>query len=734
MAKYLSAIYRGAYYGNPPRLIYNAEPMVATAIDYGVIEVKWNPPSGEFYKIRLVRNNDNFAETSEDGVILWEQSSTTSLSGVVERNRYVDGIDNFYDDDLNNDLPITQGQFIYYTIWLFTNTSIWIPAGYATTLMPENRGSQENLLNILPRVFTTQEQSPTGVVDENSTLAAFLKGFSFTYDQLLTYASLTQPSYGKRKTPPFLLPLAENNLGLYPERGLPYRNQKKLVREAIYLFQDKGTLTGIQNWVEAMTNYNPTVTVSPNLMLDTQDSSFTKTKGRWASTYGTLTAVSNKPAPTGTNAVDTVWSGRFVTSAGVVTKRARNNNVATITTSAAHGLIVGDSFTTTNVGTDYNVTTTVASVPSPTTITYANSGINENETTTTGTISNVSTISLGRDNPVLNGTPVEGSTSYKISFYAASDSNGNIRSQIFWYDYLGAQIGSPVEMTALGTTGVYQRTQHTATSPANAVYCGLRVIATSQNSYNFDLFQIAPNATATNFDEARCIDIYLEPRTINICGNPSFETNITGWTTNSSTSRVGDTPSGLPGTFSLQLSGQNNFSLSSNVNKYPSTYKLTEGNTYVVSMYIKASSARTMTLTLTASDDDGVDSETNSSTINVTTSWARYYTSLYIPEGLSTNGNITLNVALTATLTGQTVWVDNVLVEQGFLPSDYFDGSLPSASGVFWSGTAHASYSYYYQSRAEKMPRVVATLKDWIPYQAPYRIRSVQGIEGTSAS
>jgi hypothetical protein len=734
MAKYLSAIYRGAYYGNPPRLIFNAEPMVATAIDYGVIAVTWNPPSGEFYKIRLVRNNDNFSETSEDGVILWEQTSTTSLSGSVERNRYVDGDDNFYDNNTKNDLPITQGQFIYYTIWLFTNTNVWIPAGYATALMPEDRGSQSNLLNILPRVFTTAEQSPTGVVNETSTLAGFLKGFTFTYDQLLTYASLTQPSYGKRKTPPFLIPLAENNLGLYPERGLPYRNQKKLVREAIYLYQEKGTLTGIQNWVEAMTNYNPTVTVSPNLMLDTQDSSFTKSKGRWVSTYGTLTAVSNKPAPTGTNAVDTVWSGRFVTSAGVVTKRARLNGVATLTTSAAHGLIVGDSFTTTSVGTDYNVTATVASVPSSTTFTYTNAGINETETTTTGAITPVSTISLGRDNPVLNGTPVTASTSYKVSFYAASDSNGNVRSQIVWYDYLGAQIGSPVEMTALGTTGVYQRVEHTATSPATAVYCGLRLIATTQNSYNFDLIQIAPAATATNFDEARCIDVYLEPRTINICGNPSFETNSTGWTTNSSISRVTDVPPGLPGTRSLQLTGQNTFSLSSNVNKYPTTFKLVEGNTYVVSMYIKASAAATMSLALTASDDDGSDSETNSTALSVTTSWARYYTTLYIPEGLSTNGNITLNAALTATLTGQTIWVDNVQVEEGFLPSDYFDGSLPSASGVFWSGTAHASYSYYYQSRSEKMPRVVATLKQWIPYEAPYRIRSVQGIEGTSAS
>jgi hypothetical protein len=732
MAKYLSAVYRGAVYGNPPRLIYNAEPMEASAIDYGKLSVYWNSPSGNFTKIRLVRNNDNFPETEEDGVILWEQASTTSLSGLVSRNSFVDGEDNFTDGITSNDLPVTPGQFIYYTIWLFTNNSVWIPAGYASALMPENRGSQKTLFEILPKVYTSLEQSPTGIPNPNSFIYNFLQGFSFTFDQTLTYAELVKPSYGRRKTPPTLLPALENSLGLTPERGIPYRNQKKLIREAIYLYQTKGTLTGIQNYIEALSGYNPTVTISPNLMLDTQDSSFTKSIGRWTRTYGTLTAVSNKPGPTGTNAIDTVWSGRMVTAVSVVTFKSRLNNVATLTTGAAHGLIAGDSVAVTGVDSSFNGNVSVVSVPTPTTFTYANTDVNVTQVAATGSVSNTSSMSLGRDNPVKNGIPVNASTSYKFTYHAASDSNGSLVAQIFWFDYLGAQIGGAVEGTVYGTTGVYQRIEQTATSPATAVYAGLRIIFRNQNSYNIDMVQFGEAAKVSTFDEARAFDVFLEPRKVNIIANPSFETNTDNWTTNSSKTRVADVPAGLPGAYSMRLSGQNSLAVSANANKVPTTYKLTEGQSYTFSCYLKASAAASVNVNITAVDDNGPGSVTATTVAALTTVWKRYYVSLFVPEGLSVSGNITLSVGLTGTLTGQNVFIDAVQVEQSFTPTDYFDGSLPQDVGVFWSGTAHASYSYYYVNRLSKMPRIILTLKDWVPYNAPYRIRSFKGLEGTS--
>jgi hypothetical protein len=736
MAKYQGAIYRGAYYGQTPRLVLSAEPMSAVALDYGQIVVDWTPPQGTFYKFRLIRNNDNFPESEQDGVVLYEQASTTNLSGAISRNTFIDGVDNLIDSRTDNNVPIASGQFIYYAIWLFTSANTWVLSGRAYTLMPENKGTQKTLFNLLPKVYTSPEQSPTGVSDTSSDLYNFLQPFSFTYDQLLTYSELLAPSYGKKTTPPQLINLYANQLGLGPENGLPYKNRKKLIREASYLYKNKGTELGIKGYTESLTTWSPTLTISPNLMLDVQDSSFYKGIGRWTKTNGTLTSTSNKVGPTGTNAIDRNYSGRFVTSTSTVTFKERTTNVAKLTLNAAHGLDIGDAISVTGVDSTFNGNFTVASVPTPTTFTYANTDINVTSTAATGSVSKTSTMSLGRDNPVLNGIPVQPSTSYQFAYHAASDSNGNLIAYVYWYDYLGVQIGTSVEGTGLGTTGVYQRLSQTVTSPSTAVYAGIRFVFTTQNSYNLDMIQFSPSATATTFDEARAIDLFVTPRTVNILKNPSFETNATGWTTNSSTTRDNSTvPEGLPGAYSLRLSGQTNFSLSTICNTSPTVYKLTQGNWYVFSLYMKASATSSLTMSIVADDDDSTSLESGTKVVPLTTSWARQFVSVYVPEGLSTNNNITVTFTLSGTVgSGVNVWVDNAQFEQAFKPTDYFDGSLPQASGVFWSGTAHASYSYKYDNWTIKMARLLNTLKYWVPMNAPWRVTSYKGLEGTSAT
>jgi hypothetical protein len=72
------------------------------------------------------------------------------------------------------------------------------------------------------------------------------------------------------------------------------------------------------------------------------------------------------------------------------TNRARTSNVATITTSVAHGLAVGDIVETVSIGgTGYNSVNVVLSVPSGTTFTYASTGSDEGSTADTGGIVHV---------------------------------------------------------------------------------------------------------------------------------------------------------------------------------------------------------------------------------------------------------------------------------------------------------------------------------------------------------
>lgn len=747
MAKYQGAIYRGTVYGNPPRTVLSAEPMTAVALDYGQIKVTWQSPAGTFTKFRLVRNNNNFPENEEDGIILYEQASTTTLSGVLTRTYFTDGVDNFQDTNLNNDVPITSGQFIFYSAFIFTGAGVWVLAGNISELMPENRGSQEKLFSYLPRVYTTKEQSPTGIPDPDSFLYTFLKPFSFTFDQILTYADLVRPSYGKKRIPPQFLGIAQNHLGLTPEHGLPYKNQKKLIRESVYLYKTKGTALGIAGYAESLTGYAPTITVSPNLLLDTQDSSFTKFIGRWKKSYGTLTSVSNKLGVDTTNAIDRTWSGRFVTAVSVVSLKKRLNNVSTLTLSEAHGLEIGDTVNITGVDSAFNGNGfTVASIPTGTTFTYANSGSDQAEVAATGSVTNTSSMYLGTSsnvNPRLttlggnapkNGVPVTEGSAYTFSYHVASDANGTVEEKIYWYDSFGVYISATAGVEH-GTTGVYQRFSLAGTAPTGAVYAGFRLRFRTQGSYNLDMIQMSLTSRVTNYDEARGIDIFLDAKKVNILRNPSFETNSTGWTTNSSTSRVTDTkPAGVPGTYSLQLSGQNSFSLSTICNTLPTFYPLPQSNFYTFSIYMKASAAANLTFTLAAVNDGATATETATKAIALTTSWERYFITTYIPEGFSVTDNITVTFTASGTLAGQTLWADTAQFEQSANPTDYFDGSLPLVTGVFWSGTAHASYSYYYRGRTIKIPRLLLTLDEWVPYKTPWRVLSWKGIEGTSTS
>ena len=76
----------------------------------------------------------------------------------------------------------------------------------------------------------------------------------------------------------------------------------------------------------------------------------------------------------------------FPTITATVTNKALTSNVATLTTSAAHGLAVGFEVTVTGVDATFNGTYTVTGVPTTTTFTYAKTASNVTSTAATGTV------------------------------------------------------------------------------------------------------------------------------------------------------------------------------------------------------------------------------------------------------------------------------------------------------------------------------------------------------------
>ena len=227
MAKYGVNYYGASKYGAYTKLAYSVDPMSTLVLDFSRIQVSWQSPRGTFTQIRLVRSQTGFPETAEDGVIVFDEYAS---EGTVSRSYLIDGEDN------PEDIPLVPGRQVYYRFFLFTSEKLWRVAGSITAILPSNHEVLNKFIRTIPRVFTSKEQSPLGEVDETSALYSFSDGLTFNHEILYTLLDLLRPRYAGIETPIELLSLEATNVGLTPEPGLPTKNQKRLIREALYMY------------------------------------------------------------------------------------------------------------------------------------------------------------------------------------------------------------------------------------------------------------------------------------------------------------------------------------------------------------------------------------------------------------------------------------------------------------------------------------------------------------------
>lgn len=305
MARYGINYYGASTYGAFVKLAFSVEPMSVLALDFTKVLVKWQTPRGEFSRIRLLRSQVGFPETAEDGIIIFDEFAT---EGNVSRVEFIDGEDN------PSDVPLIPGRQTYYRVYLFTDQSVWRVAGSISVIIPSNHNVQTTFMNSLPRVFTSIEQGSFGTVDTTSALYNFVEGLTFSQEQFYTLLDLLKPRHTGIETPIELLPIEVASLGLTPEAGLPTKNRKRLVREANYMYARKGTRLALETYSESLTGFEPTITVSENLLLTVQDSTFYGGIGNWVASSAVLTSSTEQVPDSNTNQIDTTKTGKIVAS------------------------------------------------------------------------------------------------------------------------------------------------------------------------------------------------------------------------------------------------------------------------------------------------------------------------------------------------------------------------------------------------------------------------------------
>lgn len=650
MARYGAFQYGTATYGVQPRLAYSVSPMTLTVLEFDKTYITWQTPTGDFTRIRLVRNQAGFPEHAEDGVILWDEFAT---EGSVSRDDFTDS------DDAPSVPDIESGRQVFYRVFLLIDAGYWVSAGQVSDVIPENHNMQKKFMNTIPRVYTSNIQSPLGIVDETSALYSFVDGVSFTYEQLLTQTDLARPNHAVDKTPASLVPLESFNVGLDYEPNIPLKSQKRLIREALYMYARKGMQSGIDTYTESLTGYAPTTTLSTNLLLTAQDSTFYNSIGNWITTSCTISAVTSQVPPTSSKVIDDEYTCEVVAA------------------------------------------------------------------------SSSSQINLGQDNPITKGVPVTEETEYTFGFQGKSPTSaGNITMSVNWYDK-DATFISASTATALAANNTWQDKWTTVTSPADALYASLRFAFSAAGTYYIDQVDVHAG-DETTFDEARAINILLNPNKSNYIKNPSFEGTTNQWTiTADADSLESDVPLDiLASAESLQVDITSGATLETTTDAIPVTEKY-----FTLSFYAKASDAVDATITLTPRDNAvDITAAEVSSEISLTTSWQRYSVTTYVDASqVLTELDFVVNVEVDA-LSGETANFDCFQLEANFVDTDPFDGNLSSQFGVVWEGTANESASHMYYGKALKVPRLSQTITDWVPPNAFWRIETYSGVEYTNLS
>jgi hypothetical protein len=745
MPLYGNLIYgSGATYGQAASLPYSVEPFSATALWYDSILLSWVPSQSNYKAFRLLRNQNHMPESPEDGIKLLDWNiENANATALASQNSYLDT--SVIDGVEIPQLKLIQGRFTYYRVWLLDDNDVWVIAGETAVLLPKQYGLESTggksthvkLLELLPNQFISADQSVYGELDYTSDLARFLEGFSFTLDEYITYINLIQPDNYGDFISPTILSLQGYQTGITPEYQTVSKTQKKLIRESIYIYQRKGTELSLGTFAESTTGYAPSITVSPNLLLSVEDSSFYKGIGNWK-TFGnvTFTSVDNEPTSAAeTAACDTVYAGKAVVGSanasvglGVtqpVTLKVPVGNIKELTLSY-YAKTSSSTNTVTPKITWYNylgeeLSSAVGSGQSINT-TWAKKTLTAWPPGFIGTItdisvaSNVVTVTLDSTHPFIVGNSV--TIAGVDSTFTGNRTITGVTSNSFTFSLTTSNQSYTQLSGSVRLASWEYKTQ--------AKYASIQLTFSSTGTVFLDYVQLAPS-TVSSYSDARAVDLSLAPSKINYLLNPAFLETGDAWTIDATASDY--VPTDVVGVYGgltmleveTKASGTTTVSATTPDN-------LPVDKFYTFSIFGKSPDAdQEVSLTITATDLDAsevVDTQTVTATL--TDIWNRFSVTTFVPP---TAGNVEIEVSITVEDSGETIYFDCAQVETSPVLTDYIDGSMPTDYYTGWSGTAHESTSHQYINKEVRLARLTSEIEKYLPINTAYRVLTDDGVE-----
>jgi hypothetical protein len=572
MSRYGLTRYNLGYYGNTEANPFIATNFTATEKGYGNIYLEWNSPYGQWSKIKLVRNSYGFPVNAYDGMAL----------DIKNNNSYVA----FKETDptyYNDTSTLGDNSFYYYSLFVFeTVTYSWVRVGDTLAVSAKDYGYTDLMYNSLPEIYRATSLGAPFDSYDNEDLYNFLSLFGFQLSLAHTYSNLLVNRYKVDTVGGSLIPPFMQQFGLEYEQEIGLQQERILLQNMATILKEKGSSDGLSEYIKTYTGYtipgvsaapNPNAlgtTVSKNLMLDYNDSSFEEAVGHWASpdSSANIYCLKEKNVTklqlTSNVATLTIGAHDYKVGHKIFTDNFElslfNSGVNTFTLTAVTSTSVSFALTATNVPLTFaynealEIYPTISPAPypwpEPTALAnYPNKQKGILAVRNAGVSTATLNIKCGATNAITKGIPVEASTAYSFSVYSiAGSTTRTITVGIDWYDRFGVYISSSTGTGTANATGVFTGRISAAnkTSPATAYYAVPTIsIASSAGSasnewHYFDCAQFEKSSSVTSFEEARQIKIILKANRINELLNPHFNgtSSAAPWVTTGGTDVV----------------------------------------------------------------------------------------------------------------------------------------------------------------------------------------------------
>ena len=434
----------------------------------------------------------------------------------------------------------------------------------------------------------------------------------------------------------------------------------------------------------------------------------------------------------------TLTSKTAAANSVAITNKALASNVATLTTSAAHGLSSGWSVTISGVDSTFNGTYTITGTPTATTFTYAKTATNVTSTAVSpnGTVSfdfYLKNINVGG---TLDGLQIVNNSGTYVSvedgegwYFNTDPTQVVVSSAVFYLVGTFGVVTNPVLFAS--TKGIGQDTVAHYQSLYGQFETGAAtgkqyIIGYDTSSQVFLEGYTLLSLSTPIWEGAHAQHVWIQPQRINFIANPSFETTggaywragraTTGAATIAST--AGGITSANPlrqyaGRLQTSGSGSGNIILESNL--FPKV-----NDWYSISFYASGNGSTVNTSKLyfglvtrpqDASSTAYIRNRTEEPKVlgggTATSGFKKFTALVQIPDDVS-------DLMLRIEYSGTTLWVDNVLVDPHESQYEYFDGnSKDGLDGDFrWMGGSSAPYinkhfSLWYNNYANTRARLL---------------------------